>query len=84
MNEIRQPNPDCGPRGQLPVPAALLEQARAFGVDAAQAAADGIRRAVMDARARRYAEENRAAIDAWNDYVAEHGLPFEDITEQPV
>jgi antitoxin CcdA len=83
MNEVRQPNPDDGPRAQLSVPSNLLDLAQALGVDAAQAAAEGIRRAVMDARAKRYAEENREAIDAWNSYIADHGLPFDDIMEQP-
>ncbi len=84
MNEIRPPKPDDGPSVQLSVPSTLLDQAQAFGVDATQAAAEGIRRAVMDARARRRAEENRKAIDAWNGYIAEHGLPFDDIMKQPV
>jgi antitoxin CcdA len=84
MNEIRQPKPEDGPRAQLSVPSSLVAQAQELGVDAAQAAAEGIRRAVMEARAKRYAEENREAVDAWNAYVAEHALPFEDIMEQPV
>ena len=81
MNEVRRTKPDDGPLEQLSVPSSLLTQAQEFGVDAAQAAADGIRRAVKDAHAKRYADENREAVNGWNEYVAENGLPFDDIME---
>ena len=84
MNEVRRTEVDDGGRAQLSVPSLLLTQAQALGVDPARAAADGIRRAVMNARAAQYAEENREAVTAWNGYVAENGLPFEDIMEQPI
>jgi post-segregation antitoxin (ccd killing protein) len=84
MNEVRQTTPDEGPQAQLSLPSSLLAQAQELGVDAARAAADGIRRAVINAQARQYAEENREAVDAWNAYVTATGLPFEDIMEQPI
>jgi len=86
MNEIPPPGPvegrEAPVESRVSVPTALLEQARGLGVDAAGAAADGIRRAVRSATAARYADEHREAIEAWNGYVAENGLPFEDILEQ--
>jgi post-segregation antitoxin (ccd killing protein) len=82
MNEVRQTAPEDG--SQLSVPSSLLTQAQELGVDAARAAADGIRRAVNNAQARQSAEENREAAAAWNAYVAASGLPFEDIMEQPI
>jgi post-segregation antitoxin (ccd killing protein) len=84
MNEVRQTKTEEGPQAQLSVPSSLLTQAQELGVDAARAAADGIRRAVINVQARQYAEENREAADAWNAYVAANGLPFEDIMEQPI
>ncbi len=85
MNEVRQTKlEEEGPQAQLSVPSSLLTQAQELGVDAAQAAADGIRRAVTNAQARRYAEQNREAIAAWNEYIAKNGAPFDDIMEQPI
>ena len=84
MNEVRQTAPGDSSQAQLSVPSSLLTQAQELGVDAAQAAADGIRRAVINAQARQYAAEHREAAEAWNAYVAANGLPFEDIMEQPI
>lgn len=84
MDEVRRGRPEHEPQAEVSVPDSLLTEAREVGVDAATAAAEGIRRAVMNARAKRYAEDNREAVDAWNSYLAANGLPFEDIMEQPV
>ena len=84
MNEVRQTTTEEGPQAQLSVPSSLLTQAQELGVDAARAAAEGIRRAVINAQARQYAEQHREAAEAWNAYVAANGLPFEDIMEQPL
>ncbi len=84
MNELPRPKPKEDQQAQLSVPSSLLTQAQDLGIDAARAAAEGIRRAVVNAQAMQYAEQNREAIDAWNDYIAQNGLPFEDIMEQPV
>lgn len=81
MNEVRPLKPGSG---QLSVPSSLIAQAKALGVDAEQAAADGIRRAVLRAQATERTEQNRAAAEAWNAYIAENGSPFADIMEQPV
>jgi len=84
MTEVRRIAREEGQKARLSVPVLLLAQAQEFGVDAGQAAADGIRRAVADARAERYAAANRESVNAWNDYVAANGLPFEDVMEQPI
>jgi post-segregation antitoxin (ccd killing protein) len=76
MYEVRQTEFDEGPPTQLSVPALLLTQAQQLGIDAGQAA-------VMNARAKQYREENRETAEAWNDYIASHGLPFNDVMEHP-
>jgi post-segregation antitoxin (ccd killing protein) len=84
MNEVGRTPPEQEPQAQLSVPFSLLTEAQELGVNAALAAAEGIRRAVMNARAARYAEANREAVDAWNTYVATNGLPFNDFMEHPI
>ena len=56
--------------------AALVEEAKAMGVNISLAAARGLQQAVARTRAERWLEENKPALDAYNEYVAEHGLPL--------
>jgi antitoxin CcdA len=56
--------------------AALVEEAKELGVNISLASARGLEQAVKKARAKRWLEENKAALDAYNDYVAKHGLPL--------
>ncbi|WP_193181172.1 type II toxin-antitoxin system CcdA family antitoxin [Nisaea sediminum] len=54
----------------------LLEEARAYSVNLSQAAEEGLRRAVQEAKAAAWKEENRQALEASNSWVEEHGLPL--------
>ena len=56
--------------------AALVTEAKALGVSISKASNAGLEQAVKKARGARWLEENKAALDAYNDYVAEHGLPL--------
>lgn len=58
------------------IPEILLQQARDLGINVSQACASGLAVAVAEAKRQRWLGENRAAIDAWNDYVERHGLPL--------
>jgi post-segregation antitoxin (ccd killing protein)/DNA-binding transcriptional regulator YdaS (Cro superfamily) len=54
----------------------IYDTARALGIDAPAIAEDAIRAAIAAERARRWATDNRAALDAHARYVEEHGLPL--------
>ncbi len=54
----------------------LAEQARQLGLNMSQACESGLEAAVKRAREAKWLEENREAIDYWNRYVDEHGLPL--------
>lgn len=56
--------------------AALVEEAKALGVNISLASAWGLEQAVKKARGERWLEENREALDAYNAYVAANGLPL--------
>ena len=58
------------------LPEALLREARELGINLSQACEGGLAAAISAARRSRWLEENREAIEAWNEYVAEHGLPL--------
>jgi antitoxin CcdA len=56
--------------------AALVAEAKALGVNISQASARGLELAVEKARGERWLAENMPALDAYNAYVEEHGLPL--------
>ena len=58
------------------LPDALLREARALGINLSQACERGLAVEVGSVRRRRWLEENGAAMDAWNEHVAEHRLPL--------
>jgi antitoxin CcdA len=45
-------------------------------VNISRAAEEGIAKAVADEKARRWLEENKAALEQWNKYVEQNGLPL--------
>lgn len=55
---------------------ALVEEARALGINLSQACERGIAAQLAQVRGERWLAENRAALEASNDYVEQHGLPL--------
>jgi len=53
---------------------AMLEDAKALGINISQAAEAGLRAAVREA----WIEENRESMEAWGKWVEENGLPLEE------
>lgn len=58
------------------LPETLLRDAREMGVNLSQACEHGLVQAVAEEHRRRWLEGNRDAMDAWNEHVAQHGLPL--------
>jgi antitoxin CcdA len=58
------------------LPEALLREARALNINLSQACERGLMAEVTAARRHRWIEENRAAMEAWNEHVAAKGLPL--------
>jgi antitoxin CcdA len=58
------------------LPEDLIGAARELNVNISQACEKGLQEAVSKTRAERWIEENREAIDFWNRYVEENGLPL--------
>lgn len=61
----------------ITLPELLLQEARALNINISQACEHGLAAAVSQAKAARWLSENQEAIQAWNDYVEQHGLPLE-------
>ncbi|MBA8841130.1 type II toxin-antitoxin system CcdA family antitoxin [Ochrobactrum sp. RH2CCR150] len=61
----------------LSIDSELLAEARRHKINISRAAELGIAQAVAAAKATRWKEENRAAIQSSNAYVEANGLPLE-------
>lgn len=59
---------------ELSLDTSLVADAKAFGIDLAGAAEEALRQKVSRERARRWAEENREAIEASNARIEREGL----------
>lgn len=55
----------------------LIGEAMALSVNLSQAAEAGVREAVAKAKAARWKAENAEAVDGYNRWVAENGLPLD-------
>jgi antitoxin CcdA len=53
-----------------------LAAAKRLGIVVSEAAERGLRDAIREAEAAQWLEDNRAAIDAANDWVEANGLPL--------
>jgi antitoxin CcdA len=75
--------PRTSPRraANVTLPEHLLAEARGLGINVSQACERGLAAEVAEIRARRWLEENRAAMDAWNDYAQQHGLPLAEFRQ---
>ena len=56
--------------------AELVEEAKRLGINVSEACQGGLVAEVKKAREAAWQDENRAAIEASNEYVRKHGLPL--------
>lgn len=68
--------PAGAPHGLAESQAPFAAEARALGLDPDAIAAEALRKAIADEKARRWQEENREAIEAWNAWTEENDLPL--------
>jgi antitoxin CcdA len=70
-------NPTARKRGtNVSLRTDLVAEARELGISLSGACEDGLAPAVKAEKERRWLEENKQALDSWNRYIAEHGLPL--------
>ncbi len=55
----------------------VVEAARANGLNLSQVCEAALRQAAKTAAAERWKEENREAMEAWNVWIEQNGLPLE-------
>ncbi|MDG4910263.1 type II toxin-antitoxin system CcdA family antitoxin [Mesorhizobium sp. WSM4898] len=70
-NAVRQP-------ANLSIDSQLMKEAKGLNVNVSRAAEAGIAEAVAAEKTRLWKLENRATMDAWNEYVDTYGVPLEE------
>lgn len=55
----------------------LISEARELGINISQAAEGGLKEAVSKAKSEQWKRENADALEFYNNYVEESGLPLE-------
>ena len=58
---------------------AIVAEARELDINLSQACERGLVETIGEARAARWLEENRAALNSYNRFVEMHGLPLEKL-----
>ena len=56
-----------------------VAEARELGINLSEAFERGLCEAIAQARSERWLDENREALDQYNRFVEQHGLPLEDL-----
>lgn len=73
---MRNETPSIRKAANLSIDATLLAEAKTLSVNISRAAEEGIASAVRAEKERLWKIENREALEGWNAYVDEHGLPL--------
>jgi antitoxin CcdA len=56
----------------------LVDEAKKLGINLSQACEGGLSDRVKTAREAKWLEENRASLLAWNKWVEENGMPYDE------
>jgi antitoxin CcdA len=62
----------------ISLPADLVKEAKHLGINVSQACEAGLFEKVRAARAEQWLDENRESLLAWNDWVRENGMTFDE------
>ena len=73
---MRNEAPSVRKAANLSIDVNLLAEAKALSVNISRAAEAGIAEAVRAEKERLWKEENREALEGWNRWVEESGLPL--------
>jgi antitoxin CcdA len=56
----------------------LVEEAKRLGINMSQACESGLSQQVRNAQKEEWKRENREAIESWNKWVEENGMPYDE------
>jgi antitoxin CcdA len=79
MNAPHHPRKPARRATNVSLDSAYLAEARELGINISQACERGLAETLAEERRKRWLDENRAAMEGYNRYIEEHGLPLEDL-----
>ncbi len=56
----------------------LVEAAKEYGINVSRACEEGLAKHISEERNRRWQEENKEAIEAYNAWIEENGIPLSE------
>jgi antitoxin CcdA len=62
----------------ISLPADLVEEAKRLGINLSQACETALSKEVRKAMGEEWKRENREAIQSWNKWIAENGMPYDE------
>ncbi|MGL5838997.1 MAG: type II toxin-antitoxin system CcdA family antitoxin [Sphingorhabdus sp.] len=62
----------------ISLPADMVEDAKRLGINVSQACEAGLAKEVRKALGEEWKRENRAAIENWNKWIRENGMPYDE------
>ncbi len=60
------------------LPGHMVDEAKRLGINVSQACETGLQEQVRKALGEEWKRENRQAIESWNKWVAENGIPYDE------
>jgi antitoxin CcdA len=60
------------------LPGDMVDEAKQLGINVSQACESGLSARVKSEREAKWLEENRASLLAWNEWVEENGMPYDE------
>ena len=60
------------------LPGHLVDEAKRLSINVSQACETGLHEQVRKALGEEWKRENREAIESWNKWVAENGMPYDE------
>ena len=56
----------------------MVDEAKRLGINVSQAGETGLQEQVRKALGEEWRRENRQAIESWNKWIAENGMPYDE------
>ena len=63
------------------LPGDMVDEAKRLGINVSQACESGLQEQVRKALGEEWKRENRQAIEGWNKWVAENGMPYDEFRQ---
>lgn len=76
MTRVREENTPYRRPTNVSLDARLVEDAKALGINVSRASEEGLVREIKAERQRRWLDENKEAIDEYNEWVRNNELPL--------